>query len=214
MSYINRAMKKSLVKWNSMFFLLAAILFLVNAIIVVIGMFLESAQMIKLLGETFNAAGWAVGLLGLLGLYQEIADQSRILSRVGVVCATIGVIVFTALSGLTFSYFIGILNGNIESLIPLILPGTIIGGVLSFLLFGIASLRTQVLPRTIGILLLSPPLIIISNITTGILGFDSTYILLGVIGALLFVMASIGFKLQFSNEKPNHVEPTPEQTAN
>ena len=178
------------------FFLIAGGLFLINAVIVVSGITTGSERMTTLLGETFNAAAWAVALVGLLGLYPGVADRSRWLSRIGAICATIGVVVFTVLSGLSLAFYARIVEGSIQNLVPLILPGVILGGVLSFLLFGIATLRTEVYPRVIGGLLLLPPLIVVLNIFGGAAGLDSQYFLLGIVSGLFVVSLVIGFRLR------------------
>jgi len=178
------------------FFLIAGGLFLINAVIVVSGITTGSERMTTLLGETFNAAAWAIALVGLLGLYPGVADRSRWLSRIGAICATIGVVVFTILSGLSLAFYVRIVEGSIQNLVPLILPGVILGGVLSFLLFGIATLRTEVYPRVIGSLLLLPPLIVVANIFGGATGLDSQYFLLGIVSSLLVVSLVIGFRLR------------------
>ena len=178
------------------FFLIAGGFFLINAVIVVSGITTGSERMTTLLGETFNAAAWAIALVGLLGLYPGVADRSRWLSRIGAICATIGVVVFTVLSGLSLAFYARIVEGSIQNLVPLILPGVILGGVLSFLLFGIATLRTEVYPRVIGSLLLLPPFIVVLNIFGGAAGLDSQYFLLGIVSGLLVVSLVIGFRLR------------------
>jgi len=188
---------------NPTLFLVAAGFFLINAVIVVSGITTGSERMTTLLGETFNAAGWAVALVGLLGLYPGVADRNRWLSRAGAVCATIGVVVFTILSLLSFAFYVRIIEGSIQNLAPLILPGVILGGVLSFLLFGVSSLRTGAHSRVIGALLLVPPLIVVLNIFRGAAGFGPQYFLLGIVSGLFVVMLGIGVRLR-SSSSPTH----------
>lgn len=196
MTLVSTQRWESLERMSPTFFLIAGGFFLINAVIVVSGITTGSERMTTLLGETFNAAAWASALVGLLGLYPHLADRSRWLSRIGAVCATIGVIVFTVLSGLSFAFYARIVEGSIQNLVPLILPGVILGGVLSFLLFGIVTLRTETYPRVIGGLLLLPPLIVFLNIFGGAAGLDSQYFLLGIVSGLLVVSLVIGFRLR------------------
>lgn len=203
----------SLENWQSTLFLVAGVLFGINVVIVATGTATGSEKMTVLLGETFNAAAWAVALVGLLGFYPGVADRSNWLARAGAVCAAIGVVVFTALSMLSLVYYVEFIDGNIESLVPLILPGVIIGGVLSFLLFGITSLRSDGHPRTIGVLLLLPPLIVVANIMGGAAGVESSYFLLGVVSGLLLVMLALGFRLRSASESSDHGEVTPGRAA-
>lgn len=199
---------ESLEQSRSKLFFLAGLLFAVNVVVIATGTATGSERMTMLLGETFNAAAWAVALLGLIGLYPGVANRRSWLARLGAVCAAIGVVVFTALSILSLVYYVEIIQGNIESLVPLILPGVIIGGVLSFLLFGIASLRTDDHPQIVGVLLLLPPLIVAANIISGAVGLDSSYLLLGIVCGLLLVMVALGFRLRSSFDSPDLGEVT------
>lgn len=199
---------ESLENGRSSLFLVAGILFGINIVIVATGTATGSEKMTVLLGETFNAAAWAVALVGLLGFYPGVADRRSWMARAGAVCAAIGVVVFTALSILSFVYYLEIIDGSIESLVPLILPGVIIGGVLSFLLFGIVSLRTDGRQRIIGILLLLPPLIVIVNILSGAAGVASSYFLIGVVSGLLLVMLALRYRLRSASESSEHGEVT------
>lgn len=204
MPFVSTRRWESLETWQSTLFLIAGVLFGINVVIVATGTATGSEKMIMLLGETFNAAAWAVALVGLLGFYPGVADQSGWLARAGAVCAAIGVVVFTALSMLSLVYYVEFIDGNIESLVPLLLPGVIIGGILSFLLFGITSLRSEGHPRTIGVLLLLPPLIVVVNILSGAAGVESSYFLLGVVSGLLLVMLALGFRLRSSSGTSDH----------
>lgn len=203
---------ESLERTSPTYFLIAGGFFLINAIIIVAGITTGSERMSMLLGETFNAAGWAVALVGLLGLYPRVTERNRWLARIGAVCATIGVVVFTVLSLLSLAFYVRMLEGSIQTLVPLILPGVILGGVLAFLLFGIAALRTDVYPRVIGVLLLLPALIVILNISSGAVGLDSQYFLLGIVSGLLIVTSVIGLRLRSSSLSTYRTESTSGKT--
>jgi hypothetical protein len=199
---------ESLEQWSATAFLIGGILIAINAAIVATGIVTSSEQVIVLLGETVNAAGWAAALVGLLGLYPGAADRSRWLARIGAVCAAIGVVVFTVLSVLSFVYYLELVEGTLQSLVPLILPGVIIGSVLAFLSFSIISLRTDVHPRSVGILLLLPALIVVVNIGSAIAGMDSSTFLLGIVSGLALVMLAIGYQLRTDPGPTDHPEPT------
>lgn len=213
MPIVSKQRWRSLERTSPTLFLIAGGFFLINAVLIVGGITTGSERMTTLLGETFNAAGWALALVGLLGLYPGVNEQNRWLSRIGAICATIGVVVFTVLSGLSLAFYVRIIEGSIQTLVPLILPGVFLGGVFSFLLFGIASLRTDVYPRTTGILLLLPPLIVVLNIIGGATGLGSQYFLLGIVSGLLVVMSVIGFRLRSSSSSTHRTESTPESTG-
>lgn len=203
----------SLERMSPTFFLLAAGFFLVNAAIVVSGISTGAERMTTLLGETFNAAGSVFALLGLLGFYPSVRSQRPWLSRSGAICATIGVGVFTVLSALSLAFYVRVIEGSIQTLVPLILPGVILGGVVSFLLLGIAVLRTDGYHQTMGLLLLLPPLIVILNIIGGATGLASEYFLLGVVSGLLVVTGVIGLRLRAASSATRRAETTPSRTV-
>lgn len=209
MALISTQRWEALEQRRSSLFLLAGVLFGINVAIVATGIGTGAERMITLLGETVNAGAWAVALLGLLALYPGLNERSRWLARAGAVCAAIGVVVFTALSVLSLVYYLEFVEGTIDSLVPLILPGVLIGGVLSFLLFGVGSLRTDVHPPSLGILLFLPSLIVITNIVTGAAGIESPYALLGIVSGLLVVTLAIGFRLRSSPGSSDRSEVTP-----
>ncbi len=213
MSLISTQRWESIEQRRSTLFLVAGILFGINVAIVVTVITTGVEQMTLLLGETFNAAAWAVALVGLLGLYPGMADRSNRLARAGAVFAAIGIVVFAVLSVLSLVFYLELVEGGIENLVPLILPGVIIGGVLSFLVFGVISLRTDIYPRSIGILLLLPPLIVIANIIIGAAGVESSYSLLGIVSGLLLVVLAIGFRLRSSSGSTDRGEVTPGRAA-
>lgn len=194
-------------------FLVAGGLCAINAAIVATGIVVGSEQMTTLLGETFNAAGWAFALLGLLGVYSGLAGRTGVMARIGAGCAVIGVVVFTLLSGLSLAFYAEIISGDIQSLVPLILPGTILGAIVSFLVLGVATLRTDVHPRSLGYLLLALPLLVIASIIRGAVGLGSPVYLLGIVSGMALVMITIGFRLGSATDVERGAESTQKRVA-
>lgn len=200
-------------QWRATAFLVGGVLIAVNAAIVATGILVASERVIMLLGEAVNAAGWTVALVGLLGLYPAFADRSRWLARVGAVCAAVGVVVFATVSVLSFVYYLEILDGSLQGLVPLILPGVIIGSIVAFVSFSIVSLRTDVHPRSMGILLLLPACLVVVNIAGGVAGIDSSTVLLGIVSGLALVMLAIGYNLRTATASTDLSDPTAETTV-
>lgn len=195
MSLISKRRWESLEQRSATAFLVAAAIFVLDAILVA-GVIVALGERYMTLGQVFVGAAWTAAFIGLLGLYPGLADRSRWLSRIGAVCAVVGAIVFAVMSVASLVYFAGIPDGNIESLVPLFLPGVIIGSVLGFLLFGVASIRTDVRSDTFGILLLAPAAVVVANILTGIAGVDSTAATLVIVVAQALAHAGIGYALR------------------
>lgn len=99
---------------------------------------------------------YTLAFVGLLGIYPSLADRSSWLAGLGGICAVIGAGGFAAL------FLVG--AARIAGLMPTPEPGwlvilnlpRIIGLILGFLLFGVASLRSNVHPRAVGLFLVTP----------------------------------------------------------
>lgn len=114
----------------------------------------------------FAGAGFTLGFFGLLGLYPSVADRSPGLARVGAICAVLGAVGFivTFVTGIADVLQIAV-PGWLSSLVIL----NIVGLVLGYLAFGVASLRTGARSRLFGALLLAPAVIFSLNFVRVIL---------------------------------------------
>lgn len=200
-------LRESLDRWNSRAFLLGGLLMLVNATFVAATV-VTGTEHFLLLGEVFVAAAWIAALIGLLGLYPALANRSRWLSRSGAVCAVIGVVVFTILGGLSlFYYAAGIPLEEVNTTI--FIPGVLVGSVLGFILFSAASLRTDVHPRSVGILLLVPAVLVVMNILRFIAGYEAATITLVVVIGDAVAMLAIGYLLRTGSAPTGREEVEP-----
>ena len=161
------------------------------------------------LGQMFVGAAWTAALIGLLGLYPELADRSRWLSRAGAVFAVIGVVTFGVMSVTSLLYYVGIPSGEYEAIGSLFLPGVIVGSVLGFVVFGIATLRAGVPSRTVGVLLLVPPLLVVTNIVRFVAGFQSVTITLGIVVGDALALLALGYVLRTESRPPGRTAKTP-----
>ncbi len=186
-------------------FLVAGLMFAVDAAIV--GYAITAAgEELMLLGQAFIAAGWTAGFVGLLGVYPGLADRSRRLARVGLGCVAIGIVVFVAMAIASLAYFSDVLNGDLSTLVPLFLPGVIVGSVLGFLTFGTATLRTGTHGRPIGALFVVLGLFPVVNIGSGIAGVQSMTGTLAIVVGLTLVNLAVGYLLRTEDGAAGPVE--------
>jgi len=177
-------------------------MFLIGGLIVLLDVAPVAANIVTgvddwlILGQAFVGAGWTAALVGLLGLYPELSDGSRWLSRAGAVFAVVGVITFSVMAVTSLLYYAGIPAGEYEAIGMLFLPGVLIGSVLGFLSFGVASLRTGVHSRTVSFLLFVPALLVVTNILRFIAGMESATITLGIVIGDALAMLAIGYILR------------------
>lgn len=113
--------------------------------------------------------GYTLGFLGLLGLYPRVVRRSPWLARVGAVAAACGVVAIVYVSVNDYVHITGLMEGNLPGwMVFRLLP--LVGFIFGYLAFGIASLRSRVYSRTVGLLLLLPGVITIlmlASILTG-----------------------------------------------
>lgn len=198
---------KSLERRSSTAFLVAGVMFVVDAALVG-AMIAGVADRLLLVGQAFIAAGWTAGFIGLLGSYSELADRSTWLARAGATFVVIGIVVFVVMGIASLAYFADVLSGDLQTLVPIFLPGVIIGSVLGFLTFGVASLRTEVHSRTVGVLFIVLALFPVVNILSGVAGFERTLTFAIVIG-LALVNFAIGYLLRNEDSSTGDMEVEP-----
>lgn len=98
-------------------------------------------------------AGYFMGFLALLGLYPALADRNQNLARVGAVFAALGAVGWFASGVKRFLEQTGGVPPDWLGVFGLLIP---LGFVLGYLVFGAASIRSDVVPRTVGLVLLLP----------------------------------------------------------
>lgn len=204
---------ESLERWRSTAFLVGGVIFLVDTAVV-------AARLVQgtdpqALGQAFVGAAWTAAFIGLLGMYPSLADRSRWLTRIGAVFSVIGAVVMAAMAVTSFAYFAGVLGGALGDVVMYFLPGVFLGIVLGFGSFGVATLRTDVYPRSVGVLFLLLPLTFLFNLGTGISGYNPTAKVLGVVVVLTLTMLAIGYLLRTGGAVADRedVEPSSEPTA-
>lgn len=163
--------------------------------------------------DIFGPAGLAVAFLGLLGLYPSIADRSPWLARVGAVTATIGVVGATVTSG----WYVGVAGGVFPTEPPAYIAafaiGILVGGFLAFPSFGAATLRSDAHSRTLGLLLLAPP-VILGTMTVAVAVTGGPAIVGFIAGsAQAIAHLSIGYALRVENARSSRTTSTADPAA-
>lgn len=189
----------------------SSILFLISGTVLV--GFAVSVAIIGMLDgsaprNVFAGVGFTLAFLGLLGLYPGIADRSPWLVGAGAVFAALGAVGFALTFVLAITEFVGI---DLPAWVSAIQLLNIIGLVLGFLTFGVASLRTEAHSLGFGLLLLVPAVTFAVNfIRIGVLGpWTPSWapFLLGSMQAL--AMLAIGYVLRTKPELTGGAEPVP-----
>lgn len=158
----------------------------------------------------FGVVGMILGFVALLGLYPRLADRTPKLARVGAVLAGLGTLGWVAIG-------VGALAEELGAEPPAWLEAfgvLIIGGViLSYLAFSVASLLTDVVSQTTGIVLLAPPLVMVVNIAIAASGYGSLSGQFVVSSGFALAHLAIWGALRTEDGLADHVEPAPEAAA-
>lgn len=206
------AVWRSLERWSATAFLAAGLLMVVDAFVVAANI-VTGAERLLLVGQVFVGVAWTAALLGLLGLYPQLADRSRWLSRAGALFAAIGVVVFAVMAVTVVVYLAGIPAGDYSDVGSLFIPGVLIGSVLGFVSYSAATLRTAVRSRAFGILLALPAVLVLANILRFVAGFESTTITLGIVVGDALVMLAIGQSLRTGTSHTEQADVSADSTV-
>ncbi len=193
-------------------------MFAISAALTVVAMVTGTVESSMVLGEAFIAAGWMAPLIGLLGLHSVLADRNPRLIQAGLVFAVIGLVAFVVLAVASLVAFVqGLEVTEIPIPVVVLLPGIIAGSLLTFVSFSVASLRSDAHPRVVGILMLVPSAIFVTNflILPAILGPGPNPPEVGFVitGLLTLAMLAIGYVLRTVDAPTDRPEPVSEQAT-
>lgn len=199
MSFISARQWEALERWRATAFLIGGAIFVINAAIVVVRM--SEGTEPAAFAQAFVGAGWTAAFIGLIGFFPSLADRSRWLVRIGAVFSVIGAITMAAMAAASLGYSTGVLGGELGDVIMFFLPGVFLGIVLGFGSFALASLRTPIYSRRVGLLFLLLPMTFLFNLGTGIAGIGGQSKILGVVTVLALAMLAIGYLLRTGNAR-------------
>lgn len=156
-------------------------------------------------------------LVGLLGFYPRIAGHSRWLARGGGATAAVGLlgVVLATVAGIVAD-LLGIARftgGEDVAVLNFLFFLVIVTLLLSFLLYGVASVLTSRPSRLVGFLLLIPVVEPLSVIAFGLLGVEvpgGPLITLGIQGVALL---ALGYFLYAAPEPTGSAEPATDTTV-
>jgi hypothetical protein len=146
--------------------------------------------------DVFGPAGYLLAVVGLWGLYPVLVDRAPKLARVAGAVAAVSLTGWVVITISTLGEVAGVLSSGSEFLPGAFFLTHITSVMLTYVLFGAASLRAGVRSRTVGILLLMPPLLI-AGMLAGATVFGNSAVGSFVIGsAQAIVHLSIGATLR------------------
>lgn len=149
---VSNTQESPLERWGPSAFIVAGVLFVGHAVVRGIEAFTASVPP----ADVFGPPAYVVALVGLFGLYPVLADRTPKLARIATVVAAIPALGWLVIAAWSVGEVVAIFPPQSD-----ILPGVffiviILSTLLTYVLFGVASLRAEVHSQTVGVLLLAP----------------------------------------------------------
>ena len=162
--------------------------------------------------DVFGPTGHLVALVGLLGLYPTLADRTPTVMRVAGAVAAVALVSWAVMS-LTRFLAVGGIVSSVSEALPGIFPIIVFAStILTYLLFGVATVRTDDSSRTVGLLVLAPGvLVLVALVSSAVAGVTALGgVLIG--GGLALSVLALGYTLR-TWRSHDHAVPAADATA-
>jgi hypothetical protein len=159
----------------------------------------------------FGPAGYLLAVVGLLGLYPALAERTPRLARAAAGVAVVPVVGWLVILAVTVGEVVGAVPAGVGAL-----PGGVLGVhlaslLLTYVLFGVAELRADVHPRSVGGLLLVAPAVWLAMLVGAAVAPDAAVgpFLVGATQALVHVGLGATLRSAQVGEETPAADPTP-----
>lgn len=195
-----------LARWSPTLWIGSGVLGIVYASLYGMEAFLGTYPAVR---EFFGPVMNIVAFSALLGLYPVLVDRRPWLARAGGVCAVLAIVGSSLVIGATA----GLVPEEATWVAASQLLFIIVGMSLAFLVFAVASLRSGVYSRTIGLLLLVPVVIMGLNLGIVVAGYASPEGRLLVSGLWAVTYLALGVTLRTEDGVSESSKPAPDATT-
>lgn len=149
MSTTDRGADRNYETWSAIAFLLAGVLWLLDAVSLIVNQFLAPTPVTTALVGVAFVAGILLSVLGVVGLYPRLAPETPLLAR-----AAVGAIALVGV-GLVALILLSLVLPSLPSFLQVgLFRLLIVALLLSFLLLGWGSVQTTTPSKLVGLLLL------------------------------------------------------------
>lgn len=187
---------ETLESWRAMLFIIAGVVFAGDLTILLYNLAVGTESQYLTVGQGLIGTAWACSFLALLGFYPKLSERSKWLSRIGGVFAAIGLITNVVMAVVSFGVAAGVVSGGLDQYVPFFLPGVFLGIVFGFGLYGIATLRTAIYSQRVGALFLILVATFLTNLGTGIAGYNPLVKIIGVVAVLILANLALGYTVR------------------
>lgn len=187
---------ETLESWRAMLFIIAGVVFAGDLTILLYNLAVGTESQYLTVGQGLIGTAWACSFLALLGFYPKLSERSKWLPRIGGVLAAIGLITNVVMAVISFGVAAGVVSGGLDQYVPFFLPGVFLGIVFGFGLYGIATLRTAIYSQRVGALFLILVATFLTNLGTGIAGYNPLVKIIGVVAVLVLANLALGYTVR------------------
>lgn len=184
---------ETLESWRGMLFIIAGVIFAGDLTILLYNLAVGTESQYLTVGQGLIGTAWVCSFLALLGFYPKLSERSKWFVRIGGVFAGIGLLTNAVMAVASFGLAAGVVSGALEEYTPFFLPGVFLGIVFGFGLYGVATLRTAVYSQRIGALFLVLVATFLTNLGTGIAGYNPLVKIIGVVTILVVANLALGY---------------------
>lgn len=182
-------------KWSPKLFLAAGLLVAGHGAIKAVEAFTHIAPP----PDVFGPAGYLLAVVGMLTLYPALSDETR-LARVAATVAVVPAAGWVAILALTVGEYLGVTAGVTAGLLMFAHAMALFA---TYVLFAVASLRSDVHPNAVGVLLLMPAVLLVAIFAGAAIGASAVGAFLVGTGQAV-VHLSVGAVLPTGVDRPDH----------
>lgn len=187
---------ETLESWRATLFIIAGVVFVGDLSILLYNLAVGTESQYLTLGQGLIGTAWTCSFLALLGFYPKLSERSKWLPRVGSVFAVIGLLTMVVMALISYGVFTGVIPGTLEEYSMYFLPGVFLGIVFGFGLYGVATLRTALYSQRVGVLFLVLVATFLTNVGTGIAGYNPLVKIIGVVTMLVLANLALGYLIR------------------
>lgn len=163
--------------------------------------------------DVFVTTGHLVALVGLLGLYPVLVDRTPRLARAACAVATVPLAAWFVMTVTQFLTVAGVVSSITDVLPEAFVVVVPVSTILTYVLFGVSTLRVGGDSRTAGLLVLAPAALLVVFLVASVVTGASAVLGLVIGGGLALSMLALGYTLRTWDRPAEHTAPTSDATA-
>jgi hypothetical protein len=158
--------------------------------------------------DLFGPAGHLIALVGLFGLYPMLRDRTPIVARTAGSVAVVGVGCWTVLTVVRALAVAGLLTSASTVLPNAFFPVVFASTILTYVLFGVATLRVDSEARLVGGLLLAPAALLVGALVVSAVSGVTAAEGVGIGAGLALSVVALGYTLRTWDRPTSPAAPT------